>query len=86
MTADRVIPVLVSGPRAGRRIPANGEAVITVDAGVGVNGEDLLVEYVRRSYRVGATAAHAWVYRPLSDQEAAEAVWCWLLDGAGVLA
>ena len=41
-------------------------------------------EYLRRSYRVGTVAALAWVVRGITDQEAAELVWTYVLDAAGV--
>lgn len=77
MSTERKIPVLVGGPHAG--------VVVGYDAHVGpaihLAGP---TSYVRRRFPVGTVTAVAYVVGGLTDVEAAEAVWTWLLDAAGV--
>ena len=88
MSPERIIPVYIGGPSHGTPLPANPRflrALMHVwlapdDAG---DGPDF-IDYLRRSYRVGTVCAHAWVVRGVTDNEAAELMWRWLLDHAGV--
>lgn len=92
-TVERRIPVLIAGPCDEQAI-APDEALHAViarryddpDSDAATEIVRLLTaEYVRRTYQVGGVAAHGWVWRDLDDREAAEAMWTWLLDAAGVL-
>lgn len=74
MSTERKIAVLVGGPHTGVRVGPDAGPMI----------ELAHVLYVRRPFRIGTVTAIAYVIGGLTDVEAAEAVWTWLLDAAGV--
>lgn len=100
MTVEHTIPVYLGGPCHGLPLaPAElrqAEEFVyppdpPVDPAAGyppVREAPEPARYVRRTYQVGAVSAHAWMHGDfaggLRDDEAAELVWTWLLEAAGV--
>ena len=87
MSPERIIPVYIGGPSHGTPLPADpqvmGPLMHVWQEWTHEDGPHV-VDYLRRSYRVGTVCAHAWVVRGVTDNEAAELMWRWLLDHAGV--
>lgn len=82
---ERILPVLLGGPHAGTRIPADSRSVVLMPAPESDHGHPPAVEYVRRSYPVQDVVLHAWSWRPMSEAEAQALMWTHLLDSAGAL-
>ncbi len=87
MTTEGRIPVLVGGPANGEPAPS-GPLAPAHWLELSDDAENPHV-YRRRTFAVGATSVHVWVFGDpaggATDAEAAELMWRWLLDAAGVL-
>ncbi len=89
MTTEGRIPVLVGGPAHGFACPAIGPLAGPIIESHYGDPHGPVHTYRRRTFAVGATSAHAWVFGDpeggATDAQAAELVWRWALEHAGAI-